>query len=255
MSTVSQARVAYNHQETSLLTNTTAMSCPSFSLPAGYSCPGASRDPDSPCAHCYACQGMYLLDTTARAQWIRYRWTRDCMRSAVGREEWIGTMAREISATGCDYFRWHDSGDLFSSAYVRMVSEVCRLTLHVRHWLPTQSFRIAGIDSAIRKHLLPLENVVVRPSTAKLDAYPPRLRALGYSAGATVYTSADRGHESVRMCPKSTLGGSCDSNNCRLCWNAPRSAVGFLIHGIGGKGRKTRVTDRIREIRKGQRAS
>jgi len=243
---VSRATVTYNDCKTTLLTHTTAMSCPSFSLPAVYSCPGASKHPDSPCAHCYACQGMYLLDSTARAQWIRYRWTRDCMRSALGREEWIETLAREISATGCGYFRWHDSGDLFSGAYVTMVAEVCRLTIHIRHWLPTQSFRIAGIDSAIRKHLLPLENVIVRPSTSKLDAFPPRLRSVGYAAGATVYTSSAKNHRSVRLCPKSTLGGSCASNNCRLCWDIPKSAVGFLVHGIGGKGRKTRVTDRVR---------
>ena len=54
---VSRSTVAYNHEETTLLTHTTAMSCPSFSLPAGYSCPGASKHPESPCAHCYACQG------------------------------------------------------------------------------------------------------------------------------------------------------------------------------------------------------
>ena len=248
------ARVSHDGQTTALLTHTSAMNCPSFSLPAGYSCPGASRDPDSPCAHCYACQGMYLLDTTARAQWIRYRWTRDCLKSAAGREEWIETLAREISETGCEYFRWHDSGDLFSAAYVRMVAEVCRLTIHIRHWLPTQSFRVPGIDRAIRDNLVPLDNVIIRPSTARLNAYPPRLRSRGYAAGATVYASPNNGHRSVRMCPKSTLGGSCESNGCRLCWDAPRSAVGFLVHGIGGKGRKTRVTDRIREIRKSQRA-
>jgi len=251
---VSRSTIAHNDQETTLLTHTTAMSCPSFSIPAGFTCPGASKHPDSPCAHCYACQGMYLLDTTARAQWIRYRWTRDCMKSAEGRMEWIETMAGEISATGCEYFRWHDSGDLFSAAYVKMVAEVCRLTIHIRHWLPTQSFNVPAIDRAIQKHLLPVENVIVRPSTARLDAYPPRLRSRGYSAGATVYTSATKGHTSVRMCPKSTLGGSCESNGCRLCWTAPKSAVGFLVHGIGGKGKKTRVTDRIREIREGQRA-
>ena len=90
---VSRSTIAHNDQETTLLTHTTAMSCPSFSIPAGFTCPGASKHPDSPCAHCYACQGMYLLDTTARAQWIRYRWTRDCMKSAEGRMEWIETMA------------------------------------------------------------------------------------------------------------------------------------------------------------------
>ena len=68
--------LVYGGQKTVLLTNTTAMACPSWSLPAGYSCPGATQDEDSPCGHCYACQGMYLLDRTARAQWIRFQWTR-----------------------------------------------------------------------------------------------------------------------------------------------------------------------------------
>ena len=246
-------QLIYRGQKTTLLTNTTAMACPSWSLPAGYSCPGATKDKDSPCGHCYASQGMYLLDTTARAQWIRFQWTRDCLKTAEGRREWIGTMAEAMRATGAEYFRWHDSGDLFSPTYVRAVAEVCRLTPKVRHWLATQSFNLLTLDRAIRENLVSLANVVVRPSVGRMDAFPPRRRSLGYAAGATVYTAEVNAHKSVRLCPKSTRGGSCASNGCRLCWNAPALPVGYLVHGIGGKGRQTRVTDKIRTIRSGQR--
>ena len=245
--------LVYRGQKTALLTNTTAMSCPSWSLPAGYSCPGASAHEDSPCGHCYACQGMYLLDSTARAQWIRFQWTRECLRMAEGQQEWIDTMVAAIRATGAEYFRWHDSGDLFSAAYVKVVAEVCRLTPEVRYWFATQSFNVPALDSAIRKYLLSLSNVVVRPSVSRIDAFPPRRRSVGYAAGATVYTTSENAHKSVRLCPKSTLGGSCASNGCRLCWASPTVPVGYLVHGIGGKGRKTRVTDKIKTIRSGQR--
>jgi hypothetical protein len=243
--------IEYRGQRTTLLTVTTAMACPSYSLPAVYSCPGASKEPDSPCAHCYACQGFYLYDSTARAQHIRLDWTLDCLETPEGFDAWIDTMATEVLRTGCEYFRWHDSGDLFSVRYTLAVSEVCKRTENVKHWLATQSFNVHAIDVAIREYLAPLPNVVVRPSTHKLDAYPPVVR--GYSGGATVYTSTDRAHESVRLCPKSTSGGSCASNHCRLCWIAPTVPVGYLVHGIGGKGRKTRVTDKIRDIRNRQR--
>ena len=246
-------QLIYRGQKTTLLTNTTAMAVPSWSLPAGFSCPGATKDKESPCAHCYASQGMYLLDTTARAQWIRFQWTRDCLKTAEGRQTWISTMAEAIRATGTKYFRWHDSGDLFSPAYVKAVAEVCPLTPSVCHWLATQSFNVPTLDGAIREHLLPLPNVVVRPSVARMDAFPPRRRSIGYAAGATVYTAKGNAHKSVRLCPKSTLGGSCASNDCRLCWNAPTVPVGYLVHGIGGKGRQTRVTEKIRTIRSGQR--
>jgi len=245
--------LTFGGQKTALLTNTTAMACPSWSLPAGYSCPGASRDPDSPCGHCYACQGMYLLDSTARAQWIRYQWTRECLRTPEGRAEWIATMVDAIQATGAEFFRWHDSGDIFSPAYVEAVAEVCRLTPGVRHWFATQSFNVPALDRAIRKHLLPLANVVVRPSVSRMDAFPPRKRSAGYAAGATVYTDESNAHKSVRLCPKSTEGGSCASNGCRLCWTAPQLPVGYLVHGIGGKGRQTRVTDKVKGIRAEQR--
>ena len=38
-----------------------------------------------------------------------------------------------------------------------------------------------------------------------------------------------------------------------MCWNAPKLPVGYLVHGIGGKGRQTRVTDKIKSIRAEQR--
>ncbi len=243
----------FRGQQTTLLTNTSAMACPSWSLPAGYSCPGATKEEDSPCGHCYASLGMYLLGSTARAQWIRFEWTRECLKTADGRREWIATITDAIRATGAQYFRWHDSGDLFSPAYVKAVAEVCRLTPGVRHWLATQSFNVPALDRAIREHLLALSNVVVRPSVGRMDGLPPRRRSLGYAGGATVYTTEENAHKSVRLCPKSTDGGSCASNGCRLCWTAPAMPVGYLVHGIGGKGRQTRVTAKVKGIRAEQR--
>ena len=78
------ATIKYRGNRAALLTNTTAMGCPSFSLPAVYSCPGASREADSPCAHCYACQGFYLYDCVARAQHLRLDWTLDCLETPEG---------------------------------------------------------------------------------------------------------------------------------------------------------------------------
>ena len=120
----------------------------------------------------------------------------------------------------------------------------------MRHWFATQSYNVSMLDIAIREYLVLLPNVTIRPSTHKLDAYPPVVRC--YSAGATVYTSPDKAHGLVRLCPKSTLGGSCASR-LPIVLDGATLPVGYLVHGTGGKGKKTRVSDKIRAIRNRQR--
>src|SRR5579863_674726 len=92
-----------------LLTQTSKMPGPSWSLPAHKACPRANG---SICGGCYASKGCYQYSTTRNAQQARFRWTGESMRTVEGLFSWIDAMVAGIAESGCKYFRVHDSGDM-----------------------------------------------------------------------------------------------------------------------------------------------
>ena len=234
------------------------MYCPSFSLPAVYSCPGSLQNENSPCSGCYSQMNMYMCDNVVIPQFLRFEWTKSCLKSQRGRIKWIDTMVDAIfratpyKGDEVRYFRWHDSGDLFSPSYTRVVAEVIRLTPYVRHWIPTQSHRSKNnkIVGVIIKHILPLSNVVVRPSTDKINEQP-EVWWVNKVWGSSVYLTEPDIPIGVLACPKS-LKTQLNCRGCRVCWNSPSIAVGFLIHGIGGRNSLDKISLKMKEIRQGQ---
>jgi hypothetical protein len=99
-----------------LLTQTSKMPGPSWSLPAHRACPRANG---TICDACYASKGCYRYSTTQKAQHARFAWTVESMRTPVGRALWVERMVSAIRESGCRYFRVHDSGDLFNVAYTQ----------------------------------------------------------------------------------------------------------------------------------------
>jgi hypothetical protein len=97
-----------------LLSRPTKLPGPSWSLPAGPACPFRRNGPNTICASCYADDiGRYSQDHIKRAQWTRFAWTRECLRTPEGIATFVQTMVEAIDATGYTYMRVHDSGDLF----------------------------------------------------------------------------------------------------------------------------------------------
>src|SRR5215831_3901084 len=121
-----------------LLTQTSKMPGPSWSLPAHRACPRANG---TICDSCYASKGCYQYASTRNAQELRFRWTVESMRTLANRAEWIRHMVQAIRETGCKYFRVHDSGDMFNVAYAESWLEVCRMLPHVRFWIPTRAWQ------------------------------------------------------------------------------------------------------------------
>src|SRR3954447_20410402 len=97
-----------------LLTQTTKMPGPSWSLPAHRACPRANG---TICDSCYASKGCYRYSSTQNAQNARFAWTVEAMRTTAGRAQWVADMVAGILQSGCSYFRVHDSGDMFNVAY------------------------------------------------------------------------------------------------------------------------------------------
>lgn len=73
---------------------------------------------------CYALRNNFQLPNVKKAAMARYRLSQ--------RDDFIDSMAEEISRRGVEYFRFHSSGDFYSEEYVRKViaiAEKCPETL------------------------------------------------------------------------------------------------------------------------------
>lgn len=210
-----------------LLTQTSKMPGPSWSLPAHRACPRANG---TICGSCYAAKGTYRFRSTQNAQAARFAWTVECMRTAPGRQQWIAAMVEGISQSVCAYFRVHDSGDMFNVAYAQCWQAVCEAVPQVRLWIPTRAWQqpkspLPLYDPLLTtlRQLAALPNVTVRPSALDFgDAAPV---VAGLHAGST---AAIADGLTASLCPAPQQGGSC--GDCRVCWDAKETPVSYSKH-------------------------
>lgn len=207
---------------TALLTQTSKMPGPSWSLPAHRACPRANG---SICGDCYASKGCYQFATTRDAQRARFDWTRDAIRTPEGRQSWVSAMVSAIQ--GESYFRVHDSGDMFNATYADCWYQICVALPMTRFWIPTRAWQQPSgplpvfdpLLNALRK-LAALPNVTVRPSALNFGDAAPIVR--GLHAGTTAEFAGC--HE----CPAPQQDGNC--GDCRHCWDARDQAVSYTRH-------------------------
>lgn len=234
--------IEYQGHKTTLLSTTEAMSCLSFSIPAGQegSCPfSVARDENDVCKGCYAQLGRYNMPTVQKAQWIRFEWLKENLKTIDGQKIIINAFVEALKSVKNGYFRIHDSGDFFSPAYINLWTQICMMHPKIKFWAPTRSWR------ATNKHwelafdgLLRCSNVCIRPSAIKFNEMAPRVKNFG--PGSTVINSpqilnlAQFKLTQTQLCPKTVNGGSCESNSCRSCWNS-KLPVAYLVHGSFGR--------------------
>jgi len=210
-----------------LLTATTKMPGPSWSLPAHKSCPRANGDI---CDSCYAENGCYRYRETRHAQETRFRWTVECMRTDEGFAQWVSTIVDAIQKLGCTYFRVHDSGDMFNPRYAQAWLEVCRQLLEVRFWISTRTWQqpsgalpIFDPIMATMRELAKLPNVTVRPSALNFGDHAPIVAGL-HSGSTAAMTDVFR----AAQCPAYRQGGYCGA--CRTCWDDKDIPVSYSRH-------------------------
>ncbi|MBV9121225.1 MAG: hypothetical protein JOZ39_11000 [Chloroflexi bacterium] len=201
------------------------MPCPSFSILAGETCPGADFvSAASKCRVCYAnpaeralahrSVGKYGTPTVINAQQVRTQWVRRCMMTNEGVAEFVAVVTAGIryelrNVKAQKYFRLHDSGDFWSPRYVAAWHQVIRNLPGVLFWAPTQSWSIQ--KPVWQRALLALAaepNMVLSPSGTEIDGAVPNVD--GYAAGSAVVTSGE-------LCPAPTQSNKCGA--CRRCWD------------------------------------
>lgn len=90
--------------------------------------------PGSVCSGCYALKGNYVFDSVQRAQEYRF--------NSLKHPQWIDAMVFMIKRRKCDYFRWHDSGDIQGMWHLENMVEIARQVPRTKFWIPTRENRV-----------------------------------------------------------------------------------------------------------------
>jgi len=196
------------------LSKASKMSCKSFSLPVNEEvCKGmldATGKVKPVCQSCYAKKGFYHMPVVKAV--------RENNLIASKKVDFVEHMIKLLEKQ--TYFRWFDSGDIYSDDFLRKVEEICYNTPHVKHWIPTKSREL--FSQRLWKLLEDLPNVTVRYSS------PSIIGTYEEKHGSTVSSVIKKSTKNLFYCPASNQKGKC--GDCKACWNKNLKVVSYLKH-------------------------
>jgi hypothetical protein len=187
----------------------------SWSLQAIDTCPGSS---DGKGGLVDACKGCYA--TTGNYNYPNVKAPRAHNREDWQRDSWVNDMVKGLDSSR--YFRWFDSGDMYSVDLANKILEVMIATPWVKHWLPTRMHKFSKFANVLAK-MQDLPNVVVRFSSDSVDG----------SIIPGVTTSTIFSNElpaGATECQAYQHEGKC--NGCRACYNKDVQVIAYKAHGV-----------------------
>ena len=190
----------------------------SWSLQAIDTCPGSISSPGvlvDACKGCYATTGNYNYpNVKAPREFNRVDWQRI---------DWSDNMVAELERDR--YFRWFDSGDVYTLALAEKILEVMQRTPWCKHWLPTRMHKFPKfrmVFDAMRK----LDNVSVRFSSDSITGeYIPGLHGSVIGPDAATYED----YAGSSLCRAYENDGKC--SGCRDCWDKTIELICYPAHG------------------------
>lgn len=188
----------------------------SWSLQALDTCPGSIAAPGElvdACRGCYATTGNYRFENVKaprrhnKEDWQRITWADD--------------MVRELDKDR--FFRWFDSGDMYTLALAEKILDVMKRTPWVNHWLPTRMHKFPKFRQVLAE-MQALPNVSVRFSSDSITGQYTK----GLHGSVIVPTAADikRG---MTLCRAYENEGKC--NGCRACYDKKVKVIAYPAHG------------------------
>lgn len=182
-----------------------------YGIPAKY-CPVGSKlvsVPGSVCSDCYALKGRYVFKNVQQAQERRF--------ASLKNPFWVPAMVYMIDHRNCDFFRWHDSGDLQDMEHLRDIALIAILCPNTKFWLPTRENKLVRQYLTIYGNFP--QNLVVRVSGAMIDGK----QVLNFANTSTVTRDPD-----AATCPAPKQQNSCGL--CRACWDPQVRNVSYRKH-------------------------
>lgn len=188
----------------------------SWSLQAIDTCPGSIASPGElvdACKGCYATTGNYNYPNVKaprahnREDWQHLDWA-DAMVVALDKDR---------------YFRWFDSGDMYSIGLAEKIFEVMQRTPWVKHWLPTRMHKFPKFRDVLQR-MQALPNVSVRFSSDSVTGeYVEGLH------GSVIVPTSEDATDKMSVCRAYEHGGKC--SGCRACWDKSVPLIAYVAHG------------------------
>ena len=197
------------------LSKASKMPCRSWSLEALTTCPASKKTNGElvdACKGCYATTGNYRFPNVKAP---RLENQKDWKRA-----EWVDDMVQQLDNDR--YFRWFDSGDMYSLRLAVKIYEVMKRTPWVKHWIPTRMHKFVKFKTII-EHMKALPNVSVRLSS---DSVTGEFEA---HHGSTIIPEGSTIPEGVSACHAYENNGKCGT--CRKCWDKSIPVIGYIAHG------------------------
>jgi hypothetical protein len=189
----------------------------SWSLQAVDTCPGAIESPGvlvDACKGCYATTGNYNYPNVKAPRLSNKEdWTRI---------EWVDDMVKALDSSR--YFRWFDSGDIYSLGLAEKILEVITRTPWCKHWLPTRMHKFPKFRQVLQS-MQALDNVSVRFSSDSVTGqFIPGLH------GSVIVPTSEDATDKMTLCRAYEHEGKC--NGCRSCWDKSINLIAYPAHGV-----------------------
>lgn len=189
----------------------------SWSLQAVDTCPGSVAVGGGlvdACKGCYATTGNYNYpNVKAPRAFNKEDWKRD---------EWVSDMVNALQDSG--FFRWFDSGDVYSLELAEKIRQVMEQTPWVKHWLPTRMEKFVKFQQVIQS-MRALPNVTVRFSADSIDGtYTSGLH------GSVIVPDTESVPSGATLCRAYENAGKC--NGCRACYDKSVDVIAYPAHGV-----------------------
>lgn len=163
--------------------------------------------PNTVCSKCYALKGNYRFDSIQQGLERRWRSLTD--------PRWVEALTFMIRYRQCEFFRWHDSGDIQSNDHLEKIADVATRCASTKFWLPTREKDY--VHTFLRVHGAFPRNLVVRVSGTLIDGPPPA----GFTHTSTVVKDG-------ATCPAHLQDNQCGP--CRACWDPRRKNISYKKH-------------------------
>lgn len=198
----------------------------SWSLQALNTCPASIKSSgelvDS-CKGCYAAFGQYNYpNVKAPREYNKWAWKQD---------NFVNEFVEILNASH-KYFRWLDSGDLYSLALAEKVYEIMKATPETKHWLPTRMHKFDKFKDVLNR-MAALPNVVVRLSSdSVMGGLVDKPEGLNIGTSSTIIPEqrlSDFEGKGQFICKAYYQEGKCKT--CRACYDKGVETVAYVGHG------------------------
>ena len=189
----------------------------SWSLQALDTCP-ASKNADGSLVD--ACKGCYA--TTGNYNYPNVKAPRAHNKEDWQRLEWVDDMVQALQ--DARYFRWFDSGDMYSIGLAEKILEVMIRTPWVKHWLPTRMHKFPKFRGVLTE-MQALDNVSVRFSSDSVTG-----QFIAGLHGSVIIPTIEDATQDMTVCKAYENAGKC--NGCRACWDKSVPVIAYPAHGV-----------------------